>query len=88
MAKCPPGLLEPTRGFLRSFERLSVSESIADEALRLVQLRPGLPLARATVWASAVVNQLPLVTADPDHVLKADSRVHLAYSRDESARRR
>lgn len=88
MALCPPEVLEPTRGFLRSFERLSVSESIADEALRLVQQRPGLSLARATVWASAMVNQLPLVTAEPAHVLKSDSRVLLAYRRQGSASRR
>ncbi|MCA3240000.1 MAG: VapC toxin family PIN domain ribonuclease [Rubrivivax sp.] len=82
MARCPPGLIEPTRAFLRGFERLSVSESIADEALRLVRLRPGLPLPRATVWASAVVNQLPWVTADPDHVLASDPGVRLAYRHD------
>jgi hypothetical protein len=52
MAHCPPALLESTRGFLRSFERLSVSESIADEALRLMHQRSGLPLQRALTWAA------------------------------------
>ena len=85
MARCPPEVLEPTRAFLRGFERLSVSESIADEALRLVRLRPGLSLPRATVWASAVVNQLPWVTADPSHVLGSDTGVRLAYTLDEVA---
>jgi hypothetical protein len=79
MARCPGGLDEPTRGFLRSFERLSVSESIADEALRLVNARRGLELARALTWASANVNQLMYVTTDPRWVTKADSNVVVPY---------
>ena len=81
MAHCPPALLESTRGFLRSFERLSVSESIADEALRLMHQRSGLPLQRALTWATANVNQLRFVTADAAHVNKDDTNVVLPYRR-------
>jgi predicted nucleic acid-binding protein len=81
MAACPEGLHEATRGFLRGFERLSVSESIADEALRLMHERPGLALPRALTWASANVNQLRFVTADPAHLSPSDTNVVLAYRR-------
>ena len=80
MAACPDGLDEPTRGFLRSFERLSVSESIADEALRLMTARPGLALPRALTWASANVNQLVYVTTDARCVTKADTNVVVPYT--------
>jgi len=79
MAICPPAALESTRGFLRTFERLSISESIADEALRLVRLKPGLPLNSALTWASANVNQLLYVTVDASHVAKDDRNVTLPY---------
>lgn len=80
MAICPEELTDPTRGFLRTFERLSVSEGIADEALRLMQRKPGLPMARALSWATANVNQLTYVTCDPSHIsLKTDRGVQLAY---------
>lgn len=80
MAQCPPEAADPTRGFLRTFERLSISEGIADEALRLVQRKPGLPMARALTWATANVNQLTYLTCDPTHVdAKADRGVQLAY---------
>jgi hypothetical protein len=80
MALCPPDVADPTRGFLRTFERLSISEGIADEALRLVQRKPGLPMARALTWATANVNQLTYLTSDPAHVdPKADRSVQLAY---------
>jgi predicted nucleic acid-binding protein len=81
MASCPQGLEEPTRGFLRSFERLSVSESIADEALRLMADRRGLSLPHAIIWASANTNQLMYVTTDPRWVTKADSNVLVPYRR-------
>ena len=81
MANYPAGLDEATRGFLRSFERLSVSESIADEALRLVTGRPGLTLPHALTWASAIVNQLVYVTTDARWVTKADSNVVVPYRR-------
>lgn len=80
MALCPPEVADPTRGFLRTFERLSISESIADEALRLVQRKPGLPMQRALTWATANVNQLTYLTTDPEHVdPKADRSVQLVY---------
>jgi len=79
MSRCPEGLLEPTRGFLRSFERLSISESIADEALRLMRHQSSLPLQRALTWATANVNQLLFVTTDVAHVDKDDANVVLPY---------
>jgi hypothetical protein len=80
MTLCPPDVADPTRGFLRTFERLSISEGIADEALRLVQLKPGLPMARALTWATANVNQLFYLTSDPSHVdPKVDRSVQLVY---------
>ncbi len=82
MARCPPGLQEPTRAFLRSFERLSISESIADEALRLLQVHQGLTLSRSLTWASARVNQLRFVTSDPRNLATDDPQVLVAY-RDE-----
>lgn len=63
MTRCPRDLVEPTRGFLRTFERLSISEAIADEALRLCLAAPGLDHARAIAWATANVNQLTFLTA-------------------------
>ena len=81
MANCPQGLDEPTRGFLRSFERLSVSESIADEALRLMTTRKGLTLPRALTWASANLNQLVYLTTDARWVTEADSNVVVPYRR-------
>jgi predicted nucleic acid-binding protein len=75
----PARALEATRGFLRTFERLSISESIADEALRLMIARPGLPLDRALTWASANVNQIVYVTVDPTHVARTDANVTMPY---------
>lgn len=85
MSQCPPELVEPTRGFLRTFERLSVSEGIADEAQRLMRAKPGLPLSRALTWATATINQLTFVTTDPAHVDKGDRQVLLPYRRSGSA---
>ncbi|WP_310389719.1 PIN domain-containing protein [Roseateles sp.] len=65
MRHCPPKLQEATRAFLRSFERLSISESIADEALKLAGEHAGLDPQRALTWATATVNQLVLVTSEP-----------------------
>jgi predicted nucleic acid-binding protein len=80
MALSPPDVADPTRGFLRTFERLSISEGIADEALRLVLRKPGLPMTRALTWATANVNQLTYLTCDPAHVdPKADRSVQLVY---------
>jgi len=86
MAAGPAAKLNAARDFLRTFERLSISESIADEALRLMQDRPGLPLHRALTWATARVNQINFVTNDADHLLKSDAGVTMAYRRAASER--
>jgi len=59
MSLCPAEVVDPTRGFLRTFERLSISEGIADEALRLMQRKPGLAMSRALTW------QPPMSTNSP-----------------------
>lgn len=79
MSNCPRALHEPTRGFLRSFERLSASESIADEALRLMLERPSLSISRAMTWASANINQLSFITTDGRHITPNDKNVVVAY---------
>ncbi|OWQ46853.1 hypothetical protein CDL60_10595 [Roseateles noduli] len=79
MARCPPELLEPTRGFLRSFERLSISEAVADEALRLRLASPELDPARAVAWAAANVNQLMFVTSRREGMAAAGRNVVVAY---------
>jgi predicted nucleic acid-binding protein len=79
MALSPPELLERTRGFLRSFERLSVSEAVADEALRLMHGHAGLPFHRALTWATARVNQLPYVTVDTSCIAKDERNVVVPY---------
>ena len=81
MAQCPPALVDDTKAFLRSFERLSVSEAIADEALRLMLHRPGLSRERALVWASAIINRLPMLTCDPDGLPADDPLIIVAYRR-------
>ena len=65
MTRCPPSLQEATRAFLRSFERLSISEAIADEALKLASEHVGLGQSRALTWATATINQLVFVTSEP-----------------------
>jgi len=80
MAECPRTLLEDTKAFLRSFERLSVSEAIADEALRQVLRHPELTQDRALVWASAIVNQLPLLTCDLRGLPSGNPMILVAYS--------
>ena len=65
MRASPPDRREATRAFLRSFERLSISESSTDEAMRLSFAHPGLSAARAANWANAIVNQLVFMTTDP-----------------------
>ncbi|WP_377156523.1 hypothetical protein ACFJIX_29820 [Roseateles sp. UC29_93] len=79
MARCPPELLEPTRGFLRTFERLSISEAVADEALRLRLVSPSLDHPRAIAWATANVNQLIFVTSRRDGIEGAGRNVVMAY---------
>jgi len=79
MSAAPPAQAEATRAFLRSFERLSISEAIADEALRLIQERPGLPFHRALTWATARVNQLVYVTVEGAFTRPTDKRVLVPY---------
>lgn len=80
MCACPPDRREATRAFLRSFERLSISESSADEAVRLSLAHPGLGTARAINWANAVVNQLVFMTTEPHGPGAAGRDVVVPYS--------
>lgn len=79
MARCPAALVEPTRGFLRTFERLSISEAVADEALRLCLAAPALDQARALAWATANVNQLMFVTSRREGLDVGGANLVLAY---------
>ena len=65
MRASPPDRREATRAFLRTFERLSISESSTDEAMRLSFAHPELSAPRAINWANAIVNQLVFMTTDP-----------------------
>ena len=65
MRASPPDRREATRAFLRTFERLSISESSTDEAMRLSFAHPDLSTERAVNWANAIVNQLVFMTTDP-----------------------
>ncbi len=80
MSVAPKPEHDNTRSFLRSFERLSISEAIADEALRLIHERPGLPFHRALTWATALVNQMTYVTVDKSFVLTKDKGVQVPYA--------
>jgi hypothetical protein len=64
MSEAPASLSVETREFLRSFERLSISESISDRALGLVEKHPGLKLRYAIPWATALANELIYITRD------------------------
>ena len=79
MRACPPDRRETTRAFLRSFERLSISESSTDEAMRLSFAHPGLDEARAVNWANAIVNQLVFMTTDPTGCSPARRGVVVPY---------
>lgn len=61
MALAPPARREATRAFLRSFERLSINEAIADEALRLRERHAGLDSHTALNLATARMNRLQYV---------------------------
>ena len=80
MGIAPEAQGEPTRAFLRSFERLSISEAIADEALRLIGERPGLSFHRAMTWATAIVNKMTYVTADKSFVRDGDKDLLIPYA--------
>lgn len=79
MAIAPAPRIEPTRAFLRSFERLSISEPIADEAHRLMENQPRLAFHRALSWATARLNHLAYVTVDASHLPEADIRIVVPY---------
>jgi predicted nucleic acid-binding protein len=64
MAQAPPARREATRAFLRSFERLSINEAIADEALRLRERHAGLDSHAALNLATARMNRLQYVGGD------------------------
>lgn len=81
MVVAPTEKQEMTRAFLRSFERLSISESIADEALKLIRARPGLPFHRALTWGTALVNQIPYMTVDRSFIAKGEKGVLIPYER-------
>ncbi|MCV2357497.1 PIN domain-containing protein [Paucibacter sp. TC2R-5] len=80
MSCCPPDLQEATRGFLRSFERLSISEAIADEALKLAQEHAGLGQERALTWATASINQLMFVTTEAIAGMQSGRNVTVPYA--------
>jgi predicted nucleic acid-binding protein len=80
LSVAPQARHDSTRAFLRSFERLSISEAIADEALRLIRERPGLPFHRALTWATASVNRMTYVTVDRSFVRDDDKDVLCPYA--------
>jgi predicted nucleic acid-binding protein len=79
MAASPEGKHETTRAFLRTFERLSINESIADEALRLIRERPGLSFHRALTWATAIVNRMTYVTVEASQMKRDEPGVVMPY---------
>jgi predicted nucleic acid-binding protein len=64
MAEAPAALSLETREFLRTFERLAISEAISDRALTLLEKHSGLKLRHAIPWATAVANELIYITCD------------------------
>jgi hypothetical protein len=64
MSEAPAGLSLETREFLRTFERLAISEGISDRALALIEQYPGLKLRYAIPWATALANELIYITRD------------------------
>lgn len=80
MSVAPTAKHDTTRAFLRSFERLSISEAIADDALRLICERPGLPFHRALTWATALINQMTYVTVDQSFVREDDKGILCPYA--------
>jgi hypothetical protein len=64
MSEAPAGLSLETREFLRTFERLAISEGVSDRALALIEKHPGLKLRYAIPWATALANELIYITRD------------------------
>lgn len=79
MSVAPPDLISETRDFLRTFERLAISETIADRAFLLIQQHPRLTLRHALPWATAQVNSLVYVTADFPKMAVADQQLWVPY---------
>ena len=66
-------------GPLAAITRATGNRRYLDEALRLIQDKPGLPINRAITWASANANQLPYLTVDATFVAKAERNVVIPY---------
>ena len=64
MAAAPAALSLETREFLRTFERLAISEAISDRALVLMEKYSGLELRHAIPWATAVSNELIYINCE------------------------
>jgi hypothetical protein len=64
MAAAPTVLSFETREFLRTFERLAISEAISDRALTLIERHEGLALRHAIPWATAVANELIYISCE------------------------
>jgi hypothetical protein len=80
MSEAPEGLSLQTREFLRTFERLAISEGISDRALGLIEKHPGLKLRHAIPWATALSNELIYITRDlPEDW--ADKNLWVPYNR-------
>jgi predicted nucleic acid-binding protein len=62
MIEAPATLSLETREFLRTFERLAISEAVSDRALALMEKHPGLELGHAIPWATAMANELIYIT--------------------------
>ena len=61
MRQAPAEALDETRAFLRTLERLSLSEAIADEALHILREDEHLQLQEAVVAATAASCHLPIL---------------------------
>jgi PIN domain nuclease of toxin-antitoxin system len=64
MAQGPEQDIERTRAFLRTFERLSISEAVADEALSLMRQHKRLTQHQALNWGCARVKKASWVTCE------------------------
>jgi hypothetical protein len=79
MSVAPNGLEEATRTFLQRFERLAINEAIADRALEVHLAHPSMPLPRALVYATALVNSLTFISVDLPADLRAESNIVVPY---------
>ena len=80
MAAAPPSLSLETREFLRTFERLAISEAISDRALTLIERHGGLELRHAIPWATAVANELIYIACELPESW-ADKSLWIPYSK-------